>query len=141
MIQLVYGSRASRPVRFAELCKLLALAQRKNAARGVTGKLCFDGKCFVQVLEGDRDDVNAVYHHIARDPRHQELQILSVCEVEVRSFAEWHMAYCGVSEASKAVLERLGIPSLDPLELSAEAALAVLTDLPSLAKPEAVEAA
>ncbi len=55
------------------LPQLIALAQhasRRNTELNVTGVLLFDGKQFMQVLEGPVAAVNAVFERINRDIRH-----------------------------------------------------------------------
>ena len=43
---------------------------------GITGVLCHGGDVFMQVLEGGRDAVNALYNKIVRDARHHDVALL-----------------------------------------------------------------
>jgi hypothetical protein len=54
----------------------------------VTGVLCFclSSGIFMQVLEGGRDPVNALYNRITRDKRHRDATLLSYDEIGQRSF-------------------------------------------------------
>ncbi len=55
--------------------------------------LLFNGKRFLQVLEGPADAVAATYNRISQDPRHRGQVVLSRKSVSQREFGEWSMAY------------------------------------------------
>lgn len=133
LIQLVYYSRAWRPVKLAELAGIFEKAQANNRERGIGGKLCFDGGHFMQVLEGDRATVSATYQRISLDGRHTDLTLMAVTEMEARTFPDWTTTYCGVSEASKNVLKEHGLETLTPATMTASAAVELLRALPTMA--------
>ena len=69
LVRLLYASRAAEPIdaddAAARSCKR---PKAHNPAHGITGVLCFCASgIFLQVLEGGRDAVNALYNRIARD--------------------------------------------------------------------------
>ncbi len=76
-----------------ELEELLAIARTKNAGKGVTGLLLYAEGNFLQILEGERVQVEALYAHIAGDPRHYGVVRLMRREVARRSFSDWRMGY------------------------------------------------
>lgn len=82
------------------IAKILASARRNNARRGVTGALLFSDGCFAQVLEGAREDVEWVFETIQCDPRHSDVTIMHLHEVEQRSFGDWSMAFGGIEGVS-----------------------------------------
>lgn len=84
----------------ADLAQILRSARRNNAASGVTGALVFSDGCFAQVLEGRRDDVEAIFESIQCDPRHRDVTILHLHEVAHRSFGAWSMAFGGIEGVS-----------------------------------------
>ena len=96
MFQLIYISTARPGVDQQEVARILGLARSRNAADRITGLLVFDGKRFLQALEGDRTAVEACYARIRLDPRHRAPVILSEREVEVREFGDWTMAWSRV---------------------------------------------
>ena len=122
LIQLVYTSEATAPISPAELERILAVSRERNAAAGVTGMLICSEQSFYQVLEGEADDVEAVYARIARDPRHRSLRRIVSEPIARRGFAEWAMGSAKVSEAEIHALA--GSSDL----MSASAALAGLGD-------------
>jgi hypothetical protein len=97
-----------------ELAAILASARRKNALHGVTGALIFSDGCFAQVLEGAREDVEQVFETIQCDPRHSDVTIMHLHEVEERSFGAWSMAFGGIDGVS--VDPRINADGMGPVE-------------------------
>jgi hypothetical protein len=93
LVRLLYASRADDNISQDELLRILTQSKSNNPASGITGVLCSSGRIFMQVLEGGRMQVNALYNKIAADPRHQDLAILLYEEISERKFAGWSM--CG----------------------------------------------
>lgn len=92
MLQLTYISSIT-PAYGAEIVTdILKASRRNNAAAGVTGVLVFDGRRFLQALEGETAEVNATYQRIKADPRHRAIVLLSSNHVEERAFGGWAMA-------------------------------------------------
>ncbi|MBB6124836.1 hypothetical protein FHS92_002589 [Sphingobium subterraneum] len=75
------------------MSRLLAAAQRSNAAKGITGMLVVGGRRFLQALEGERDVVKMTFDRIARDPRHMGIVTLGDTPIASRSFAQWSMGF------------------------------------------------
>lgn len=93
MIQLCYISTARPFVTPREIETILEISRVNNRRAGVTGILLFNGKRFLQLLEGDADAVETVYRRIARDPRHFAIVRLSERAIDAREFDHWDMAY------------------------------------------------
>ena len=77
LVRLMYVSRASDSVNQNELVAILKKSKANNVGIGVTGVLCFSAGIFLQVLEGGRSAVSALYNKIATDPRHHDVVLLS----------------------------------------------------------------
>jgi Sensors of blue-light using FAD len=77
LVRLMYASRATDPVRQDSLQAILKKSTGNNPGVGITGVLCFSGEIFLQVLEGGRLQVSALYNRIAQDPRHRDVVLLS----------------------------------------------------------------
>ncbi len=93
IFQLLYTSTAQKKLAQAELDSILEAAQRNNAKINVTGFLIFDGRSFIQLLEGDERDVMKVYDRIQSDPRHSAVEPLLQDMKPTRSLSNWAMAY------------------------------------------------
>jgi hypothetical protein len=64
---------------------------------GITGVLLFVEGAFLQILEGEKDDVLGLMERIQRDPRHRGVKVFYEQEVDERAFASWSMAYLSPS--------------------------------------------
>lgn len=67
---LIYRSRLNYALDPSQLAGLVQQASLRNTALQVTGVLLFDGRQFLQVLEGPISAVNAVFERINKDVRH-----------------------------------------------------------------------
>lgn len=90
--QLLYISTVS-PNEAVDLATILAIARRNNRASGVTGLLLFNGKRFLQVLEGPPEAISATYDRISRDARHRAPVILARKAISEREFGDWSMGF------------------------------------------------
>jgi Sensors of blue-light using FAD len=119
LIQLTYASRTSRNITPADLQEILAASQRNNARVGVTGALCLANGIFLQQLEGDRTEVNRLYHRILTDPRHREPAVLDFAEITSRRFTTWSMGSLAPLEANRHIfLKYSRSASFDPYGMS-----------------------
>jgi len=89
--QLVYISTVTPNV-VADAAAILAVSRRNNARDRITGLLWFNGKRFLQALEGEEDTVERAYARIKADARHRAVVTLSDRAVESREFGPWSMA-------------------------------------------------
>jgi hypothetical protein len=102
--QLVYISRAARPLDDPNLTRLAASAARFNGSHAITGLLLHDGGRFIQALEGSQPQVEALMARIARDPRHDAIAFVERRAVASRQFGGWAMDARRVRDASGAKL-------------------------------------
>lgn len=91
-LQLVYISTARPTLELSDVEAILQTSRRRNGADGVTGLLIFDGKRFLQALEGPEAQVAKTYERIQADPRHRAVVQLNRAEVSERQFGPWAMA-------------------------------------------------
>ena len=124
LYSLVYRSRATRLFSDAELVELLRSARPQNERLEITGLLLYCDGQFIQVLEGNEDDVIDLYQKISRDPRHTGVTLLNQGPIATRSMATWSM---GFRQTSPAEIEAL--PGFSDF-------LDGWDDLPELAQPE-----
>lgn len=134
---MLYVSRAVGPQTTTVTASILATARAYNAAHGIGGVLCQGQGLYVQVLEGERREVNRLYVRIVADRRHEEVEVLLYEEIAQRRFAAWSMALVELSDRDPMV--RLNHPEFDPYSASAATATALLDAL--LASAERIEPA
>lgn len=130
LVRLLYASRAAAAVGQDELLAILRQSQAHNPAAGITGVLCFSEGVFLQVLEGGRGAVNALYHRIAGDTRHGEVTLLCYEEIGERRFAGWSMGQVNMSRLNPALLLKYSeTPALDPFSVSGRVSLALFEEM------------
>lgn len=100
MFEIVYTSLATHDLGPAELTALLDQARRANQARGITGMMIYRKREFLQLLEGERAQVEALYERIAHDERHQQMSRIWDGPIPARSCGEWEMAFVAPDDAS-----------------------------------------
>lgn len=98
MFQLVYASTARQPFTSAELVGLLLHARASNAERGITGTLLYRDGRFLQLLEGEEDEVRRLYATIAADRRHHDVAVVAERRRLLRQFPSWTMAFRDLDE-------------------------------------------
>lgn len=93
MYRLVYVSAATSLFSKAELMELLRKARDKNQRLGITGMLLYKDGDFLQLLEGDRPAVKALFEVIEADPRHDGTIVVLEEDAEARVFDNWSMGF------------------------------------------------
>ena len=93
MLQIIYASASTKPFTRKELVELLKVARQKNVAADVTGMLLYHAGCFLQVLEGPDESVEAIYAKVQKDSRHTNLLLLVRETIEERAFEHWSMGF------------------------------------------------
>lgn len=127
-IRLIYASDATAGLVYRDFAILMEKAGAANALLGVTGMLCHGTGRFLQVLEGERTVVSALYHHILVDPRHSNCTLMLVEDADKRDFAEWSMKVIDWTDGSGSRARRGGEP-FEPYAMSGPEALAFLRRL------------
>jgi methylmalonyl-CoA mutase cobalamin-binding subunit len=128
--RLVYRSRATERFDPSEIGGLVAAAQARNRAEGVTGLIVYDAGRFLQWLEGPEESVRRLSRSIRGDPRHAGIEILSDGPAGSRVFRgrDMQLALRGASGGlgvsavapSEGLLERMhGFPETVPASMAA----------------------
>ena len=130
LVRLMYASRAVEPIRQEALQAILKTSTGWNPKLGITGVLCFSGDVFMQVLEGGRMQVSALYNRISQDPRHRDVALLSFDEISERSFAGWSMGQVNIGRLNPALLIKYSESGvLDPYSVPAKVSQALFVEL------------
>ena len=130
LVRLMYASRAADSVSQDELVAILRKSKANNPGIGVTGVLCFSSGIFLQVLEGGRNAVSKLYNHIAVDPRHHDVVLLSYEEIGERSFSGWSMGQVNLSRLNPGLLMKYSETAvLDPYAVSGAVSMALFNEL------------
>ncbi len=97
VFRLIYRSRSKiAAARLdTELGNILRVARANNSAKNITGALLVYDNWFAQALEGNEDAVRELYAHIARDSRHDTVEVREEGMAGMRVFSRWSMALVG----------------------------------------------
>jgi methanogenic corrinoid protein MtbC1 len=91
LLTLTYRSRATAPMTASTLNQLGAAAAARNRVEGVTGIVVYDEQRFYQWIEGPPSAVGRVWNSICRDPRHTDIEALSMHSAAFRLFGQWDL--------------------------------------------------
>lgn len=103
--RIVYVSTAISLLSEEQLQNILSASRRNNLEKNITGILVYNDGNILQVLEGNKRDLHALYGHISQDHRHYGCIILQDTPSETRSFGDWSMGFKSVSHIEFIQLE------------------------------------
>ena len=127
LTRLIYISRSVGPQTTTVTTQILETARRYNKAHNLTGVLCQGSGIFLQVIEGQRSAINALFSRIMADTRHKNVEILSMEEIEQRRYGQWSMALVQLSMDDPMV--QMAHPEFDPYAASSSDAMKIIDDL------------
>ena len=134
LVRLLYASRSATEIDEPLIASILEHSRKYNLEHGITGILCTasPSNVFLQLLEGGRGAVNALYGNIVRDPRHCDVTLLDYAEITERRFAGWRMGRVNLNRINQGTILRFSESAvLDPFTMSGPTALALLDELTS----------
>ncbi len=133
LVRLLYVSRLNSlsDGALAKLTENVLLESRpRNAALGITGVLIYSNTIILQMLEGGREQVCALYNSISRDSRHANVTLLDFVEVPHRRFNDWSMGQVNLAKVNSSLLLKYSATSvIDPYTMSGKTSLALLEEL------------
>jgi hypothetical protein len=116
-----------------QLTSILRSANRNNRAHEITGALIFDDLWFIQVLEGNREEVWRTFQRICQDERHSNVVLVEMREVEERQFANWWMGLATRNDHTEAAFAPyLRNGHLSPPTMSVDMMLKLMVELAKL---------
>ncbi len=96
VMSLIYSSHCRLPDghHFEDgMESIRTVAAAQNHVFDITGFMFFFDRKFVQIIEGDFDNVANLYKCIRRDARHDSCRIVEFCEIPQRCFAPGMLAH------------------------------------------------
>ena len=90
---LVYVSSASGVMSKTELLKILEKSAINNSRLEITGMLLYYDGTFIQVLEGEADNVDLIMKQVSNDTRHKDITIVLEENIKSREFGNWEMGF------------------------------------------------
>ncbi len=95
---LVYSSTSTPLFLKRDIDNILALSRKNNLEQEITGLLLYHNDNFIQVLEGNEDQVKNLYQTISNDKRHTLIMKIIEGYTFERQFPDWSMAYRELSD-------------------------------------------
>ena len=130
LVRLLYASRAPKDIDNTLLESIHAKSRSHNPGAGVTGILCYSGRIFLQVLEGNRREISKLYNRIAADGRHGDVEILLLEDIAERRFSNWTMGQVNLAKVNPSTLLKYSEkPTLDPFAIGGRVSMALLEEL------------
>lgn len=127
LTRLIYASEPAAALTPATVQDIVTRACANNQRLHLSGLLAFDSHSFLQVLEGERAALSALYGRIAADPRHRRLELMEVVPVHERRFGRWTMGFAAADATHAELFLRFGgSPRFDPYAMTAASALGLL---------------
>ncbi|MBA3023795.1 MAG: ABC transporter substrate-binding protein [Gammaproteobacteria bacterium] len=99
---LLYVSQAAVEMDEATLAEILGVSKRNNQVAGITGCMLYQDGCFMQILEGSRDNVLKLMEYIQTDTRHKHVRIVMQGNEQQRVFLDWSMEFHDMSRIAGA---------------------------------------
>lgn len=98
-LAITYISRPTAGVGPRDVQNIWITALDRNAAMEITGALYYDGEFFLQVLEGEEEDVEPLYKMICNDSRHGDVRLLAMNDLAAVMFRETPMKFIDASQS------------------------------------------
>ena len=98
LIRVFYVSSAVGPQTTYVTESILRWSQDYNAKNGITGFLCQGQGVFLQVLEGERQEVVKLYTRIFSDKRHKNVEMIHFENIAQRRYEKWAMAHVNLTD-------------------------------------------
>lgn len=90
-IHIIYRSKKRRSLSQEKIQDILLTALSHNSAHHISGILIYDDTSFVQVIEGEKNEIYHLMERILVDPRHSNISILQRKQIVNREFLDWTM--------------------------------------------------
>ncbi|MET0211333.1 MAG: BLUF domain-containing protein [Burkholderiaceae bacterium] len=101
LFRLIYVSTMTGPM--SDLDDIVRHSLKKNPRVGITGGLAVIDGAFLQYLEGEHEEVEALFAAMLHDPRHSNVRVLERRAITQRAFPDWAMARLCWNEETKAI--------------------------------------
>ncbi len=93
LYRIIYLSSGLKDLTSTAVKEILAKAKENNRAKNITGILLYLDKNFIQVLEGEKEEVIKLYQKISLDHRHKNVIKVIEGNIASRQFDKWDMGF------------------------------------------------
>jgi hypothetical protein len=96
--EILYSSLLAPHQPTAVVGQIVSRARMRNAEKGITGLLVFDGLRFCQHFEGPEDQVSSLVRLLQTDPRHESMRVLYEGPVQQRHYHRFELGFAEVED-------------------------------------------
>ena len=107
MYELLYCSSARPNLTADDIDNILKKSQDFNLEHSITGCLLYFDKQFIQLLEGNKDDIEQLYEVIKKDERHSNVLLMDESYKRFRFFPTWEMKFIELSLTDMTNIEKV----------------------------------
>lgn len=86
---------------------MLSHARENNLLKGITGCLLYHRNEFLQLLEGDKNEITELYETIMLDSRHTHIETLKEMTISKPVFEDWNMAFYDFGDSQNSKYNKL----------------------------------
>ena len=97
MHTLIYLSASSSLFSNEEIIDILNTSRANNLQLDITGLLLYHEGSILQILEGEKEVIHALFNKICLDGRHKSIIKLLDNDIKERNFADWSMGFKQIS--------------------------------------------
>ena len=137
LYRLVYSSQANSELSPEDLKDISVVSENNNLADGITGLLCYSNLMFLQILEGEHEQINKTYHRIVGDKRHHTPILIECVPIQNRLFEVWSMQTISLSDLADSqintlILKYSGSPKFKPNGMSPKQCLNFMKEVANI---------
>ena len=103
--QIVYYSISKKTITEKLILEILEPSHINNSKKNITGCLLYHNNVFLQLLEGNKNDLSELFETIKKDKRHSDITLIIEENIDKRMFSDWSMAFHKIG-ASKTSVEK-----------------------------------
>lgn len=107
MNAIVYLSESTIEFTENDLKKLTLFSESRNKEAKITGYLAYQEGRFIQYIEGEESEIQALMESIEKDNRHRVMYKLQKNNVKMRFFPSWDMRLIREEEINRLQLDTL----------------------------------
>ena len=93
LYRIIYLNSGLKDLTSSDVKEILVKAKENNRDKNITGILLYLDKNFIQVLEGEKEDVIKLYQKISLDHRHKNVIKVIEGNISSRQFDKWDMGF------------------------------------------------
>jgi hypothetical protein len=110
----IYTSKATKQFSKRDLLDLLHDSRAFNNIDNISGVLIHSEGLFLQVIEGESEDIEYLLTRLKKDPRHNEMKLILDSCVNSRFFSNWTMACADFDKQELSLIPGIRTDFSDP---------------------------